>query len=274
MMVESGMASCFDGVDPEAIFGIGARWEPSKSRGFRRQSGLASRGRGRSSTRRPPYSMRISARPAAPQRLVDALARQAHQVAQLLLRDAQQLAHARVQHRVEQRARLRATRVVGVVQAVDLARGDELAQPLVQLHHHEAVEADAAVEQPVEGGDRDAGHDAVAQRLDVVAVDLALEHRAFAEPAAGRHAGEGDRHAQRRVVAHLQQAVEHAEPVGHRPADAAHQSPGLDLHHAQVGDDAARSVVVERASQGCRAARAGADGARARVRPCGGRMRG
>ena len=38
------------------------------------------------------------------------------------------------------------------------------------------------------------GHHA-AQRLDVVAVDLALEQRALAEPGARRHAGEGDREA-------------------------------------------------------------------------------
>ncbi len=58
----------------------------------------------RSSTRTPPYSMRISAlRLQRAQRLVDALARQAHQVGQFLLRDAQQLADAGVQHRVEQR---------------------------------------------------------------------------------------------------------------------------------------------------------------------------
>jgi hypothetical protein len=98
---------------------------------------------------------------------------------------------------------------------------------------------------------RDAGHQALAQRLDVVAVDLALEHRAFAEPAAGRHAGEGDGHAQRAVVAHLQQAVEHAEPVGHRPAHAAHQFAGLDLHHAQVGQHPlALSSASSRSSQG------------------------
>ena len=84
------------------------------------------------------------------QRLVDALARQADQVGQLLLRDAQQFAHAGKQHRVEQRRQVARHARVGVVQAVGLARRDELAQPLVELVHHEAVEADRVVEQPVE----------------------------------------------------------------------------------------------------------------------------
>jgi predicted metal-dependent HD superfamily phosphohydrolase len=60
------------------------------------------------------------------QRLVHALARQAHQVGQLLLRDAQHLADAGVQHRVEQRGQVARHAHVGVGHAVDLARGDEL----------------------------------------------------------------------------------------------------------------------------------------------------
>ena len=67
------------------------------------------------------------------QRLVDPLARQPDQVAQLLLRDAQQLADARIQHRVEQRRQAARHARVGVAHAVDLARGDELAEPLVEL---------------------------------------------------------------------------------------------------------------------------------------------
>jgi hypothetical protein len=35
------------------------------------------------------------------------------------------------------------------------------------------------------------------------------------------------------VVAHLQQAVDHAEPVGHRPADAADAVAGLDASHTR-----------------------------------------
>jgi hypothetical protein len=118
------------------------------------------------------------------ERLVHALARQAHQVAQFLLRDAQQRAHPGVEHRVEECGQVARHTLVGVGQAVDLARCDELAQPLVELHHHEAVEADAAVQQPLEGVGRDAGHHALAQGLDVVAVGLVLQHRALAEPAA------------------------------------------------------------------------------------------
>jgi hypothetical protein len=60
------------------------------------------------------------------QRFVDPLARQPHQVSQLLLGDAQHLAHAGVQHRVEQRRQAARHAHVGVVEAVDLARGNEL----------------------------------------------------------------------------------------------------------------------------------------------------
>ena len=186
----------------------------------------------------------------AVQRLVDALARQPDQVAELLLRDAQQAADAGVEHRVEQRRQAARHAHVGVAHAVDLARADELAQALVELLHHEAVERDAALEQPVEGLDAEPGDDALAQRLDVVAVDLALDHRALAEPAAGRHAGEGDRHAHRGVVAHLEQAVDHAEPEGRRPADAAQQLAGADLHHPQVADDALALVGLQRGQPG------------------------
>ena len=206
----------------------------------------------RSSTRRPPYStsddaLLLQRR----QRLVHALARQPHQVGQFLLRDAQHLADAGEQHRVEQRGQVARHAQVGVVHAVDLARGDELRQPLVQLVHHEAVEADGVVQQPVEGVDRQAGHHAAAQRLDVVAVDLALEHRAFAEPAARRQAAEGDGLALRVVGAHLQQALDHAEPVGDRPADAADVVARQRIAHRDVAaPPRARSSGCSTPSQG------------------------
>jgi hypothetical protein len=90
------------------------------------------------------------------------------------------------QHRVEQRGEIACDRAGRAGHAVDLARGDELREALVQLVHHEAVEADRVVQEPVKGVDGQARHHASAQRLDVVAVDLALEHRAFAEPAPWR----------------------------------------------------------------------------------------
>ena len=61
-----------------------------------------------------------------------------------------------VEHRVEQRCQAAADARIGVVQAVDLARRDELAEPLVELVHHETVERDAAIQQRVEGVDRQA----------------------------------------------------------------------------------------------------------------------
>ena len=127
-------------------------------------------------------------------------------------------------------------------------------EPFVQLLDDEAVERDAAIEQPVEGRDVQAGDHAPAHRLDVVAIDLPLDHRALAEPAARRQAGEGDRHAdaaRAAVVAHLQQAVDHAEPVGHRPADAAQQFAGIDLHDLHASSTAAScSFGIERAQPG------------------------
>ena len=55
---------------------------------------------------------------------------------------------------MEQRREAARDARVGIVQAVDLARRDELAEPLVELLDDEAVERDAAVEQPVERLDR------------------------------------------------------------------------------------------------------------------------
>ena len=60
------------------------------------------------------------------QRPVDALARQANQVRQLLLRDAQHLPHAGKQHRVKQIGHTACHAHVRVGDAVDFASGDEL----------------------------------------------------------------------------------------------------------------------------------------------------
>ncbi len=106
--------------------------------------------------------------------------------------------------------------------AVDLAGGDELRQSLVELVHDEAVETDRMVQQPMEGVDRQASHDALAQRLDVVAVAFALERGALSEPASRRQAAERHGLALVVVAAHLEQALHHAEPVRHRPPDPAH----------------------------------------------------
>jgi hypothetical protein len=141
--------------------------------------------------------------------------------------------HARIQQRVEQRRQAARDTHVGVVQPVDLARGDELSEAFVELVHHEPVEADGMVQQPVEAVDRQPGHHTFAQRLDVVAVGFALEGRALAEPAAGRHAGEGHGLALGVVAAHLEQALDHAKPVGHRPPDAADVVARVGVAHQQ-----------------------------------------
>ena len=167
------------------------------------------------------------------QRFIDPLARQTHQVSQLLLRDAQHFAHPRVQHGVEQRRQTARHAHIGIGQPVNLARGDELAQPLVELVHDKAVKADGMVQQPVEGVDRQPRHHTFAQRLDVVAVGLALHGGALAKPPTRRHAGEGHCLSLGVVAAHLEQALHHPKPVGHRPPHAAHKIPWSGIAHQQ-----------------------------------------
>jgi len=181
------------------------------------------------------------------QRLVDTLARQTHQVGQLLLGDAQHLAHPGVQHRVEQRGQVARHAGIGLVKPVNLARGNELAQPLVEQVQHKAVEANAVVQQLVEALQRYARHRAAAQGLDVVAIGLALDQRALAKPGPRRHAGEGDGRAVHRVVAHLEQTVDQPEPVAGRPADAAQQHAGLHIHHLDAGGHARAVIGREKA---------------------------
>ena len=168
------------------------------------------------------------------QGLVHTLARQAHQIGQLLLGDAQHVAHAGVQHWVEQGGQAARHPDVGVGHAVNFARGDELAQTFIKLFHDEAIEANRVVQQPVEGVDVQPGHHAVAQRLDVVTVDFALEGRALAKPAARGYAGKGHALAGGVVAAHLEQAVHHAKPVGHGAAYAANVVTGTGIGDLQV----------------------------------------
>ena len=172
------------------------------------------------------------------QRFIDPLARQPHQVSQLLLGDAQHLAHTGVEHRVEQGRQTAGHAHVGVVEAINLARGNELTQPFVELVHHEPVERDGVVEQPVKRVNGQARHHALAQRLDVVAVRLALHGRALTKPAARGHARERHGLALGVVAAHLEQPLHHAEPVRHGPADAAHEVAGQGITHQQGGHSA------------------------------------
>ena len=102
----------------------------------------------------------------------------------------------------------------------------------------------------MEGLDAETRDEALAKGLDVVAVGLALDDRAFAEPAARRHAREGDGHAKRAVVAHLQQAVEHPEPERRRPAHAAQDLARRDAHDLEVGDRGAAFLHIEAAQPG------------------------
>ncbi|MPN08091.1 hypothetical protein SDC9_155368 [bioreactor metagenome] len=77
------------------------------------------------------------------------------------------------------------------------------------------------IKQPVEGVDGQPRHQALAQRLDVVAIGFALHGRALAKPASGRHAGEGHGQAVGVVGTHLEQPLDHAEPISDGPPHAA-----------------------------------------------------
>ncbi len=52
---------------------------------------------------------------------------------------------------------------VGVAQAVDLAGGNELPEPVVDLVQDESIEGDAGLQQLMEVFDRQTGHDAAPQ---------------------------------------------------------------------------------------------------------------
>jgi hypothetical protein len=113
-----------------------------------------------------------------------------------------------------------------VEHAVELDQRDEHAEPFVQQHHHESIESDAAVEQPVKGGTRHEGQMRIAQRDHVVLARTGFQQRAFAEPGAAEHAGKGDCFALGRNAAHFQQTVDGADPVLDRLALAAHIAAG------------------------------------------------
>jgi hypothetical protein len=103
-------------------------------------------------------------------------------------------------------------------------QADEEAEPLVDLVDDEAVEGDAVVQQPVEGFAPHAGDAGVAQGDHVVAARLRLQHRAFAEPAAGGDACVARGLARGPVARHLGQAFDDAIPVVYRFALAADES--------------------------------------------------
>ena len=57
--------------------------------------------------------------------------------------------------------------------------------PMRSLVDQKAVEADAGIEEPHERGAVHQGEAGVAERHDIVLAGLTLDHRTFAEPAAG-----------------------------------------------------------------------------------------
>ena len=75
---------------------------------------------------------------------------------------------------------------------------------------------------------------AFAQGLHVVAVAFALERRTLAKPTPWRDAGEGHGLPLRAVAAHLEQAVDHAKPVGGGAARTAHKLTGVRIGYFQV----------------------------------------
>ena len=79
-----------------------------------------------------------------------------------------------------------------------------------------------------------AGDAALAQRLNVVAVALPLECRAFTKPAARRHSGKRHGLTLGVVSAHLQQSVDDPKPVRHRTPDAANIVTRAGICDAQI----------------------------------------
>ena len=144
-----------------------------------------------------------------------------------------------IQHRVEQRSQAASHPCVRVAHAIDLARRDELPQPLVELLGDEAVERDAAIEQPVEGLDR-----RCPPPRSPAAPRCCSDTRSRLSTVPSPNQPPGGTPVkvigmpQHRVVAHLEQAVEHAEPVRRRTADAAQHLARCDLDHLQFGSDA------------------------------------
>src|SRR5207249_1531263 len=98
--------------------------------------------------------------------------------------------HVRIENRVEQRGDRARDATGGIERAAMFQRADELAEPLVELPYQKAVERDAVLEQPEEGGAVHQRQPGVAQRDHIVTARLALQHRALAEPGACREAGE------------------------------------------------------------------------------------
>ena len=138
------------------------------------------------------------------QGLVHTLSGQTHQIGQFLLRDAQQIPHARKQHWIEQGRQVSRHPQIGIVQTVKFSRGNELTQALVQLVHHKAVKTQRIVDQPIESIEGQTCHHTGAQGLDVVTVDLALQGRALAKPTPWRHTRKGHGLAIFVVAAHFQ----------------------------------------------------------------------
>ena len=159
--------------------------------------------------------------------------------------DAQHAAHVGREQRVEQRGQVARNAQVGVVDAVDLARRDELAQAFVELAHDKAVEADGVVQQPMEGVDGHTCHHAAAQGHDVVAVGLALDGRALTKPTTGRHTRESDGAPAGAVRAHLQQAFHHAKPIRGLATHAAYVVARHGVTHHQLRFDAVALVFFE-----------------------------
>jgi len=181
------------------------------------------------------------------ERLVHALARDAGEVADLLLGELDVARLVGIEHRVEEAREGTRHPRVGLEQPLVLDHRDELAQALVQLQQQEAVELDARVEQPLEGGARHVGDAALAQRHHVVLARLVLEERPLPEPAAARHAQEGGRLALAVHARHLDEAVDHPDPALHRLALAADRHPhGQGAHH-RLGLDPGHLVGRERA---------------------------
>ncbi|MCY1533433.1 hypothetical protein D9M68_687580 [compost metagenome] len=113
-----------------------------------------------------------------------------------------------------------------------------------------AVERNAGVQQPVEGGAGQARHHRIPQRDDVVLADFVLEQRPLAYPSARGDAGQRGHLAFGIAHRHLDQPGQHADPSLCEFAFALYDRSGGNLLHGQVPLDAHLLFAVEHAKPG------------------------
>ncbi|MNR34903.1 hypothetical protein D3C85_1527120 [compost metagenome] len=113
-----------------------------------------------------------------------------------------------------------------------------------------AVERNAGIQQPVEGGAGQARHHGIAQGHDVVLADFSFQQRTFANPSARGHAGQRGHLAFGVAHRNLDQPRQYAYPCLGEFAFALYDRSGNHLLHGKVSLDARLLLAVEHAKPG------------------------